>query len=115
MAARYNTLEPSATAFRAHRAHLTIRRPERRFGPVEHRPERTWPGNVGTQPRHVCAHPNRHEFYCWTSEADAVGQRDLMARNPHYARLYVSEVYAGTLGGWAWAVCWTCPRETAAD
>ena len=33
-----------------------------------------------------------------------------MASNPHYARLYVSEVYAGTLGGWAWAVCWTCRR-----
>jgi hypothetical protein len=34
----------------------------------------------------------------------------MMARNPHYARLFVSEVYAGSLGGWAWAVCWTCPR-----
>ena len=37
-------------------------------------------------------------------------ERGLMARNPHYARLYVSEIYAGKLGGWAWAVCWTCPR-----
>jgi hypothetical protein len=77
---------------------------------VERQPERQWPGAVGTRPKHVCAHPNRHEFYCWSSQEDAVYQRGLMARNPHYERLYVSEVYAGSLGGWAWAVCWSCPR-----
>ncbi len=69
-----------------------------------------WPGGVSTRPRHLCEHPNRHEFYCWRSQDDARYERDLMARNPHYARLYVSEIYAGKLGGWAWAVCWTCPR-----
>jgi len=36
-----------------------------------------------------------------------------MAGNPHYARLYVSEVHRGTLGGWAWTVCWQCGREPA--
>jgi hypothetical protein len=69
-----------------------------------------WPGGVATRPRHLCEHPNRHEFYCWRGQDDAHYERDLMAGNPHYARLYVSEVYAGKLGGWAWAVCWTCPR-----
>ena len=69
-----------------------------------------WPGGVAKRPRHLCEHPNRHEFYCWRSQDDAHYERDLMAGNPHYARLYVSEVYAGKLGGWAWAVCWTCPR-----
>ena len=73
---------------------------------------RQWPGGLDTRPKHVCDHSNRHEFYCWTSKDDAIYQRDAMARNPHYARLYVSEIYAGTLGGWAWAVCWSCPRPT---
>jgi hypothetical protein len=81
-----------------------------KFDSVEHQPGRQWPGAVGTRPKHVCAHPNRHEFYCWSSKDDAVYQRGLMARNPHYERLYISEVYAGSLGGWAWAVCWSCPR-----
>jgi hypothetical protein len=69
-----------------------------------------WPGAVALQPRHVCDHPNRHEFYSFRTFDAAVQERDTMARNPHYARLFVSEVYAGSLGGWAWAVCWTCPR-----
>jgi hypothetical protein len=90
---------------------LTLGAAESTFRCVEGPSERHWPGSVGTRPKHVCAHPNRHEFYCWTSQEDAVYQRGLMARNPHYARLYVSEVYAGELGGWAWAVCWTCPRQ----
>ena len=33
-----------------------------------------------------------------------------MANNPHYARLFVSEVHRGQLGGWAWTVCWQCGR-----
>jgi hypothetical protein len=69
-----------------------------------------WPGAVALRPRHVCDHVNRHEFYCFTTYDAALLERGMMARNPHYARLYVSEVYAGSLGGWAWAVCWTCPR-----
>jgi hypothetical protein len=77
---------------------------------MEGQPGRQWPGGLDTRPKHVCEHPNRHEFYCWTSQEDAIFQRAAMARNPHYARLFVSEVYAGTLGGWAWAVCWNCPR-----
>jgi hypothetical protein len=75
---------------------------------MEGQQDRPWPAGAETHPRHACGHPNRHEFYCWTSKDDAVQQRELMARNPHYARLYVSEVYAGSLGGWAWAVCWSC-------
>ena len=71
---------------------------------------RLWPGGVATRPQRVCEHPNRHEFYCWRSAEAAQYERDLMAGNPHYTRLYVSEVYAGALGGWAWAVCWSCPR-----
>jgi hypothetical protein len=63
------------------------------------------------RPSHVCAHPNRHEFYNWRSERAAVAARDAMANNPHYARLYVSEVHRGVLGGWAWTVCWQCRRE----
>jgi hypothetical protein len=77
---------------------------------VKRQSGRQWPGSVATRPKHVCNHPNRHEFYCWRSPDAAQYERDLMASNPHYARLYVSEVYAGTLGGWAWAVCWTCRR-----
>ena len=83
---------------------------------MERQPGRQVAGSRGhTAREHVCDHPNRHEFYCWSSREDAAYQRGLMARNPHYARLYVSEVYAGTLGGWAWAVCWTCPRLTTTD
>jgi len=78
---------------------------------VKRQSGRQWPGSVATRPKHVCNHPNRHEFYCWRSPDAAQYERDLMASNPHYARLYVSEVYAGTLGGWAWAVCWTCRRS----
>ena len=63
-------------------------------------------------PTHVCLHPNRHEFYNWRSYAAAVWERDAMARNPHYARLYVSEVHRGQLGGWAWTVCWQCRPES---
>lgn len=66
---------------------------------------------VARRPRHLCDHPNRHEFYCWRSWEAAVAERDAMARNPHYARLHVSEVYRGSLGGWAWTVCWNCPRQ----
>jgi hypothetical protein len=42
-----------------------------------------------------------------------VFQRDEMANNPHFAPLYVSEVYKGRIGGWAWTVCWNCPRDPA--
>ena len=59
-------------------------------------------------PTHACTHPNRHEFYNWRSLTAARVERDAMANNPHYARLYVSEIYRGTLGGWAWTVCWQC-------
>lgn len=69
--------------------------------PREHAP-------VARGPARVCNHPNRHEFYCWRSREAAVAERDVMARNPHHARLYVSEVYRGSLGGWAWTVCWNC-------
>ncbi|MET0485257.1 MAG: hypothetical protein ABW216_06150 [Candidatus Rokuibacteriota bacterium] len=62
-------------------------------------------------PARVCTHPNRHEFYCFRSYDAAVYQRDEMANNPHFAPLYVSEVYKGKIGGWAWTVCWNCPRE----
>ena len=70
-------------------------------------------GSVPQRPAHACAHPNRHEFYNWRSYSAAVAERDTMAGNPHYARLYVSEVHRGTLGGWAWTVCWQCGREPA--
>ena len=62
------------------------------------------------RPTRVCEHPNRHEFYNWRSYPAALADRDAMAKNPHYARLYVSEVHRGTLGGWAWTVCWQCVR-----
>lgn len=67
------------------------------------------------RPAHACAHPNRHEFYNWRSYRAAVVDRDTMANNPHYARLYVSEVHRGLLGGWAWTVCWQCGREPRAS
>jgi hypothetical protein len=60
------------------------------------------------RPAQNCSHANREEFYNWRSYRAAVHERDTMARNPHYARLYVSEVYRGVLGGWAWTVCWRC-------
>ena len=66
---------------------------------------------IPDRPAHVCAHPNRHEFYSWRSYEAAMVDRDAMANNPHYARLYVSEVHRGTLGGWAWTVCWQCGRQ----
>ena len=67
-------------------------------------------GAIPDRPAHLCGHPNRHEFYNWRSYLAAVLERDTMAANPHYARLYVSEVHRGTLGGWAWTVCWQCGR-----
>jgi hypothetical protein len=76
---------------------------------VERQPGKHEPGAIATRPKHVCGHPNRHEFYCFRSYDAAVYERGLMARNPHYARLYISEVYLGALG-WAWTVCWNCPR-----
>jgi len=51
-----------------------------------------------------------HAARNWRSYAAARVERDTMASNPHYARLYVSEVHRGTLGGWAWTVCWQCAR-----
>ncbi len=66
------------------------------------------------RPAHVCDHPNRHEFYNWRSYRAAVVERNAMAGNPHYARLFVSEVHRGKLGGWAWTVCWQCGREPRA-
>ena len=50
-------------------------------------------------------------FYCFRSYDAAIYQRDTMASNPHFAPLYVSEVYKGRTGGWAWTVCWNCPRD----
>ncbi|HTO11324.1 MAG TPA: hypothetical protein VMQ51_07110 [Candidatus Binatia bacterium] len=67
------------------------------------------------RPRYVCTHPNRHEFYNWRSYRAAVAERNAMANNPHYASLFVSEVHRGTLGGWAWTVCWQCGREPRAS
>ena len=66
--------------------------------------------SVPERPAHVCEHPNRHEFYNWRSYRAACLDRDAMATNPHYARLFVSEVHRGKLGGWAWTVCWQCRR-----
>ena len=34
-----------------------------------------WPGGVSTRPRHLCEHPNRHEFYCWRSQDEARYER----------------------------------------
>ncbi|HXH82488.1 MAG TPA: hypothetical protein VNN07_06115 [Candidatus Tectomicrobia bacterium] len=58
--------------------------------------------------RLYCTHARAMQFYSFRSEEAARAQRDLMARNPHYATVHVSPVYQSVFGGWAWTVCREC-------
>ncbi len=60
----------------------------------------------------ACRHAAASQFYRFSTQEQALAERDEMAREPG---LWVSPVRQSKVAGWTWTACFQCASPTAAS